>query len=103
MERKQLTDMVISSLEEVLEEKGEQEKYSREELTEETALIGKRAFIDSMGLVSLIINLESKLAGEGAVVTLADERAMSQSKSPFRTVGSLAGYISLLLDELNKG
>lgn len=100
MERKELMDMIVSSLWEVLEEKGEQDKYSREELTGETALIGKRAFIDSMGLVSLIINLESKLAEDGKVVTLADERAMSQSKSPFRTVGSLAEYISVLLGEL---
>ena len=35
----------------------------------------------------------------GASVTLADEKAMSQSTSPFRTVGTLAAYVWRQLGE----
>jgi len=32
-------------------------------------------------------------------ITVADERAMSQKRSPFRTVGNLADYALMLLAE----
>ena len=100
MERREITEMVIGSLWEVLQERGEQNKFQKDDLTESSSLIGRESILDSMGLVSLIINIEPKFADREMVITLADERAMSQSKSPFRTVGSLAEYISLLVDEI---
>jgi hypothetical protein len=35
----------------------------------------------------------------GVSVTLADERAMSQARSPFRRVSSLADYAAQLISE----
>jgi hypothetical protein len=35
----------------------------------------------------------------GKAIVLADERAMSQKRSPFATAGTLADYIELLLSE----
>jgi acyl carrier protein len=32
-------------------------------------------------------------------ITIADEKAMSQKRSPFRTIGTLADYIDMLLRE----
>jgi acyl carrier protein len=66
-------------------------------MDESTYLIGPGSLLDSLGLVRLIVDLEQRLQDEyGISLTLADERAMSQKNSPFRTVQSLAGYIWLL-------
>jgi D-alanine--poly(phosphoribitol) ligase subunit 2 len=57
-------------------------------------LYGRQGVLDSLGLVSLLAAIEQALEDEhGIQVTLADERAFSQARSPFRTVGSLAEYI----------
>jgi acyl carrier protein len=61
--------------------------------TEETPLLGEGAPIDSLGLVSVIVQVEERLASEfGISVSLVDEKAMSQRNSPFRSVGALATY-----------
>ncbi len=47
-----------------------------------------------LGLVNLIVLVEEKIQQRfGVGITLVDERAMSQSKSPFRTLGSLAEFV----------
>ena len=60
----------------------------------DAALLGEASTLDSMGLVNLIVLVEEKVQDhQGLAVSLVDERAMSREKSPFRTVGSLAGYV----------
>ncbi len=62
--------------------------------TPETPLYGEKGLLDSLALVSLIADLESKIEEcMGIQVTLADERAMSRKRSPFRTVGSLVDFV----------
>jgi D-alanine--poly(phosphoribitol) ligase subunit 2 len=57
-------------------------------------LYGRQGVLDSLGLVSLLAAIEQALEEDhGVQVTLADERAFSQARSPFRTVASLAEYI----------
>lgn len=59
-----------------------------------TALFGTNGLLDSMGLVTLIVEVEQALADRfNITMTLADDRAMSQRSSPFRSVGALADYI----------
>lgn len=59
----------------------------------ETRLFGKDGLLDSMALVSLVMSLEQEIAERfGAEIALADEKALSQKHSPFRTVGSLVSY-----------
>lgn len=63
-------------------------------------IYGSEGLLDSMGLVNLVVTLEEQLQDEyGVAITLANERAMSQSESPFRTVGSLTKFIERLLRE----
>jgi len=65
-----------------------------------TILSGSDDKLDSMGLVNLIVAIEQNIEDEFEVsITIADERAMSQKHSPFKTVGSLADYIEMLLNE----
>ena len=53
-----------------------------------------------MGLVSLIVAVEESVSDEfGVEITLADQRAMSQEKSPFLSSASLAEYAGKLIAE----
>ena len=67
--------------------------------TPQAVLFGRGSRLDSLGLVALLIDVEEALLGKGHEITLNDDRAMSQSRSPFRNVPALVGYISQLLAE----
>ena len=70
------------------------------DITPETRLYGSKSALDSMALVSLVAEVESRVSDYyGKNIVLADEKAMSQTRSPFRDVESLADYIETLLSE----
>ncbi|MGQ9549601.1 MAG: hypothetical protein ACUVSY_13855 [Roseiflexus sp.] len=95
--RDTIVALIISSLRDLYEQNGINTDGN---LSEETCLIGRRAALDSLGLVTLIVDLEQKIEETFDItLTLANERAMSQKHSPFLTVGSLATYICTLIDE----
>jgi len=61
-------------------------------------LFGDKGALDSMGLLSLVVLLEEKVnAATGKTVRLVSADTMSQSKSPFRSVDTLADYVMGLL------
>lgn len=67
---------------------------------EQTKLYGKGATLDSLGLVNLIVGVESRLTDDFDVsITLADEKAMSRAQSPFRSVATLIDYAAELIAE----
>ena len=57
------------------------------------ALFGPDSPLDSLGLVSLLLDVEEGLADQGFNITISDARAMSQRVSPFRSVPALVEYI----------
>lgn len=65
----------------------------------DTELYSSNGHLDSMGLVAFLIDIEESLQDEGLHISLSDERAMSQSKSPFRNVRTLSDYILELVKE----
>ncbi len=68
-------------------------------LSTETPLYGKQGILDSIGLVSMIADVEQEVEDAfDRSITLADEKAMSQARSPFRTIGSLADYVCQILE-----
>lgn len=70
------------------------------EKSTDTILFGRSGVLDSLGLVNLIVTVEERVEEEfGVAITIADERAMSQENSPFKSVGTFANYISFLLEE----
>ena len=67
-------------------------------------LAGEFGRLDSAGLINLIVLTEQKAAQElGRPILLTDDRTMSQINAVFRTLGSLADYIHLLLNEKRDG
>lgn len=66
----------------------------------DTALFGEGGILDSMALVSTVIALEQAIEEKYEVnIGLADEKALSQKNSPYRTVTTLADYSSQLISE----
>ena len=67
----------------------------------EDDLFGGNSHLDSLGLVKLLIIMEQNIEdGFDVSIPIADERAMSQKHSPFRTAGALVDYIKMLLKEM---
>jgi acyl carrier protein len=59
----------------------------------DTALFGAGGVLDSIGLVSVVVELEQKVSDlAGRDVSLMNDRALSRGRSPFRTVRTLAEY-----------
>lgn len=69
-------------------------------ITPDTILYGEGGVLDSMGLVTLVIAVEQAIEDKYEnPVSLADEKAMSQSRSPYRTADRLAEYATAQLQE----
>ena len=61
----------------------------------ETVLIGPEAFLDSVGLVSVVMEIEARLDEDfGVEVSLTSDAAMSRERSPLRTVGSIREFVT---------
>ncbi len=70
------------------------------EINAETRLFGANALLDSAALVSLLVEVEQQISDAvGTELLLADDRAMSQKRSPFRNIGTLAEYVMTLVRE----
>jgi acyl carrier protein len=66
----------------------------------ETKLVGDAAVLKSRELVELLLNLEEYCEDElGVEFNWQNDAAMSQRRSAFRTIGSLAEYIGALKAE----
>jgi acyl carrier protein len=97
LNRDTIANLVMSSLYEVFSQK---DQPLPDLANGSVNLIGLQAVLDSLGLVTLIVDLEQRLEEEyGLSLTLVDEHAMSQRSSPFRTPQSLIDYICLLIEE----
>ena len=71
-----------------------------EEISRETRLYGGGSDLDSMAIVHLIVDIEARLhQAYGKSWILADERALSRNRSPFRSIGSLCEFIQSLTPE----
>ena len=64
------------------------------ELGEEALLAGPGGLLDSMGLLSFLLEAEREVAMlTGRNIVLLDERVLAIEPSPFRTLGALINYI----------
>jgi acyl carrier protein len=94
-----MKDDVQSLILDVVDEVREQQQMDLDTVVgSDTKLFGEGGLFDSMGLVSLVVAVEQAIAERlGQSVQLADEKALSQRSSPYRTVASLAAYAAAQL------
>ncbi len=68
------------------------------EVNDDLRLFGHDALLDSLGLVTVLVSFEAAINDQFETqIVLADERAMSMERSPFRTVSTLVDYTCALL------
>lgn len=97
----QIVQLIIATAKELSDE---EELEITSELNKDTPLFGENGILDSMGLVSLVVALEQAIEEEfDAGISLADEKAMSQKHSPYKTIGTLAQYSESLIEAENNG
>ena len=95
MKRSDIVDIIFQSIDEL-------NKENDLEISKDvnTKLFGSESNLDSLGLINLITFIEEKIeTATGKYITIADERAMSQESTPFKTVDTLTNYIEVLVNE----
>ena len=89
--------IILQALSNINDERGADEQI---QICLDTRLFGADAVLDSLSLVSVIVDVEAAISdASGRDISLTDDRAMSQAVSPFSNVSVLTGYILLLLSE----
>ncbi len=92
-----LEKLILSALRDLADDL---EKAELREANAETVLFGGGGLLDSLALVQLIADLEAGISEKfDRDIVIADERAMSRNRSPFRTVATLRDYLAELLGE----
>jgi acyl carrier protein len=101
MNYEQAVKLILDSLKEGIDDTTEESrKLNISNASSETRLFGGNGLLDSLGVVILLTDLEEKLDEEFDVtVSLASDSTMSRTRSPFRTVKSLAEYMVLAVME----
>lgn len=98
--RQEIVNVVFSALESLNRELPATQQIP---VALDTRLFGDNAALDSLSLVSVIVDVESNISDTlGVSVSLTDDRAMGQAVSPFKDVNSLVDYIQQLLAELKR-
>ena len=97
MDKKLITNLVFDAIEEFNDLNTEDINLLKDL---DCKLFGEEGQLDSLGLVNFIITVEQIIEDELEVnITIADDKAMSQKHSPFRSVDSLVNYLVLILNK----
>jgi D-alanine--poly(phosphoribitol) ligase subunit 2 len=93
--RDNITKVVFAAIDEFNSNLLEGERINK---SLDEALIGSSGKVDSLGMINLIVAVEQKIEEEfKETVSLANDNAMSEQNSPFKTIGSLIDYVENLL------
>ncbi len=91
-------EIIFRALNNLNDELPDGEKF---EISPTTPLFGPNATLDSLSLVSVIVDVEGDVSiALGRSISLTDDRAMSQKISPFDDVQTLLNYIMILVNEV---
>jgi acyl carrier protein len=97
LDRDAVQALVLHALETVNEERDAGDKLV---VTPNTRLFGADAELDSLALVSVIVDVEEAVSqASGRTIALTDDRAMSREVSPFTDVQALTAYVVELLSD----
>lgn len=89
--------IILRALQNLNDEMGDGDKF---EVGPNTPLFGPDATLDSLALVSVIVDVEGDVSALiGRSISLTDDRAMSEQISPFDNVQTLLNYIMTLVNE----
>jgi D-alanine--poly(phosphoribitol) ligase subunit 2 len=97
VEKQKIIEIIYNSFDDINEELP---KKNRLEKKVDEIIYGNEGKLDSLGLVNLIVSIESAIDDElDKQIVIANEKAMSMKNSPFRNVDTLAQFILELINE----
>ena len=92
-----ILNVIFSAIDTVNDELSKKSKISK---SIDANLYGRDGYLDSLGLVNLIVALEEEIEDEfNVALVLTDEKALSQKNSPFKSIRSLSNFIFHQLNE----
>jgi acyl carrier protein len=92
-----IQQVVIDNLNALIDTLPDDQKF---DVDTNTILFGQGSQIDSLSLVSVIVDLETTLAVDYNLdISLTDDRAMTRTISPFDSVRNMVDYINELVNE----
>jgi len=95
--KEEVLGVILRALQSLNDELSLEERF---EAGPNTSLFGPNATLDSLALVSVIVDVEGDISSLlGRSISLTDDRAMSQEISPFDDVQTLLNYIMVLVNE----
>jgi len=97
MEKVEILKIVMNQVNSLVDTLPENQKFI---VNEDTVLFGKNSNIDSLSLVSVIVDLETYfLENHNIEVCITDDRAMTRDISPFDNINNLIDYLYELVNE----
>ena len=97
MKREQVLKIIIENVKNLVDTYPENQRFN---VDENTILFGLKSEIDSLSLVSVIVDLETEFYDSFNIeMSLTDDRAMTREVSPYDNISVLADYIVELVTE----
>lgn len=97
MKKEIIKQIVVNQVKQLNDTFPEEQQF---EIHEKTVLFGYGSKIDSLSLVSIIVDLEMLFSTEyNQEISLTDDRAMARENSPFTDINTLVDYIFELFNE----
>jgi acyl carrier protein len=97
MDRQEITKLVIEAVSDYLE--SQDDDGASTEIEQNTMLFGDFSVLDSLGLVSVIVDIETQIRERGFDgITLTSDEVITRTQSPFRTVLTLVDFIDELIE-----
>lgn len=97
MKKEEILNIVVSTVKDLVDTFPDADRF---EVNEQTVLFGQNASIDSLSLVSVVVDLEGIFYNNyNLELSLTDDRAMTRPVSPFSSISALTDYIAELIAE----
>ena len=97
--KEKIQEIMSQTINQSASELGHSETF---DFSPDVVLFGAGAIIDSLTLVSFIVDLEGNLSDFfEKEISLTDDRAMTREISPFETLGALKDYIIEIIEKNN--
>ena len=96
MDKNKIKEIVITNVKSLVETLPADQQFT---VDENTVLFGEKSTVDSLSLVSIIVDIETSFSVDyGHDISLTDDRAMTRKISPFESVRNMVDYIDELIN-----
>jgi len=93
MKKSDARNIIVESIRSNIDINNDQETILKEN-PEDFEIIGSHDNIDSLDLVSILVDVEAQVHDKyGKIIMLSSDKAMSQNNSPFRNVKTLTLFL----------